>query len=127
MGLTVPEFVLAREILLTNGVPESAIEMIGTNVTSTRDEALAARAWLLTHHASRITDHASRIIIPTDIFHTRRVRWIFQKALRGSRTEVHVAAVEVPRYTATNWWHHEEGLIAFQNEVVKSLYYHLKY
>jgi uncharacterized SAM-binding protein YcdF (DUF218 family) len=120
MGLTVPEFVTARQVLLKLGVPENAIQMLGTNVTSTRDEALALKTWLTEHHAHSV-------VIPTDIFHTRRVRWIFQKALRGSRAEVHVAAVEVPRYTATNWWHHEEGLIAFQNEVIKFGYYRLKY
>jgi hypothetical protein len=26
-----------------------------------------------------------------------------------------------------HWWQREEGLIAFQNEVVKSIYYHFKY
>ena len=120
MGLTVPEFVIARQVLLSNGVPPTAIQMIGTNVTSTRDEAVAARAWLVTHHASRI-------IIPTDLLHTRRARWIFQQALRNTGAEVHVTAVELPRYSASNWWSHEEGLIAFQNEVVKSVYYHLRY
>jgi uncharacterized SAM-binding protein YcdF (DUF218 family) len=133
MGLTLPEFVLARQVLLTNGVPASAIQMLGTNVTSTRDEALAVRAWLA-------TNSATCIIIPTDILHTRRVRWIFQKALSdirlpasdlrppaSDRIQVRVAAVELPRYSATNWWQREEGLVSFQNEVVKSLYYHLRY
>jgi hypothetical protein len=35
MGLTVPEFVIARQVLLSNGMPATAIQMIGTNVTST--------------------------------------------------------------------------------------------
>jgi uncharacterized SAM-binding protein YcdF (DUF218 family) len=120
MGVTVPEFILARQVLLTNGVAASAIQMLGTNVTSTRDEALAVRAWLA-------TNHASRIIIPTDIFHTRRARWIFQRALRGSSVDVHVAAIDPPRYTKANWWRTEDGLIAFQNEVVKSAYYWIRY
>ena len=180
MGLTVPEFVTARQVLLKLGVPETAIQMIGTNVTSTRDEALALKAWVM-------ANKAHSVVIPTDLFHTRRARWIFQKALRDVRVptsasggeargevasradspavsdllsnspvvsspvvrgpvssgplsssqssrglvmspcEVHVTAVDLPRYGRTNWWQHEDGLIAFQNEVVKSFYYRLKY
>ena len=119
-GLVVPEFDLARQLLLTNGVAPGAIQALGTNVTSTRDEALALAAWVR-------LNHARSVLIPTDVFHSRRVRWIFSRALRGTGTQVHVAAIEPTRYQSTNWWQHEEGLIGFQNEVVKSAYYHLKY
>ena len=119
-GRAVPEFILARDILLRNGVPDTAIEPLGTNVTSTRDEAFALKSWAAGHHARSF-------VIPTDIFHTRRVRWIFQKALRGSDAEIHVVALTPHRYAKDNWWQTEDGLITFQNEVVKSLYYHLKY
>ena len=94
--------------------------MFGTNVTSTRDEALALKTWVT-------ANNAHSVVIPTDLFHTRRVRWIFQKALRTTRTEVHVAAIDPPRYSVSNWWRVEDGLIAFQNEVVKSGYYRLMY
>lgn len=120
MGLTVPEFVTAREVLLKLGIPVGAIQMLGTNVTSTRDEALALKIWMTGHSAHSV-------LIPTDIFHTRRARWIFQKVLRGSRAGVRVIAIDPPRYTKINWWQHEEGLIAFQNEVIKFAYYRLKY
>jgi hypothetical protein len=30
-------------------------------------------------------------------------------------------------YSAGNWWLDERGLLAFQNEIVKSLYYWLRY
>jgi uncharacterized SAM-binding protein YcdF (DUF218 family) len=120
MGLTVPEFVTARLVMLSNGVPATAIRLIGTNVTSTREEALALREWVT-------QTHARSIIIPTDIFHTRRARWVFEKALHDTGAEVHVVAVDVPKYTAADWWRHEEGLIAFETEVVKWAYYHVKY
>lgn len=120
MGLTRPEHIVAREVLLSNGVPASAIQFLGTNVTSTRDEALAFKQW-----AAQTKAHS--VIIPTELFHTRRVRWMFRKALRGTDAEVHPVAVDPPHYTATNWWQTEDGLIAFQNEVVKSLYYLTKY
>lgn len=147
LGITTPESVLAREVLLSNDVPANAIQMLGTNLTSTFDEARALEAWVAQHHAHSV-------IIPTDIFHTRRARWIFKRVqdsgLRDQKTNglnnaapgsstplvpgplvfsfaVHVVAVDPPQYTATNWWQTEEGLIAFQNEVIKWLYYHLKY
>ena len=120
MGLTVPEHVTAREVLLKLGVPENAIQLLGTNVTSTRDEALAFRAWVA-------ANNAHSVVIPTDIFHTRRARSIFQKALANTGAEVHVTTVQLPSYCAQDWWKREEGLIAFPNEVVKSVHYHLKY
>lgn len=120
MGLTVPEYQIAHNVLLRLGVPANAIEMIGTNVSSTREEALAVRQWA-------DQNRARSVLIPTDLFHTRRVRRMFHRALRGSTTEVRIVAVELPRYNASNWWQHEEGLITFENEVIKSLYYWLKY
>jgi uncharacterized SAM-binding protein YcdF (DUF218 family) len=120
LGITAPEKDLTRQVLLKQEVPDSDCITIGDAVASTYDESRAVRAWL-------VTNHASRIIIPTDLFHTRRVRWLFRKELKGTSTRVLVAVAPTEQYQATNWWHHEEGLIAFQNEVIKYLYYHLKY
>lgn len=103
-------------VLTRKGVPIAAIQPIGHNVTSTRDEALALREWVIRHHAKNI-------LIPTDPFHTRRTRWIFRKALEGTNASAHIQAVPHPRYTADNWWQQEEGFLSFQNELVKSLYY----
>ncbi|WP_075089202.1 YdcF family protein [Verrucomicrobium spinosum] len=61
-------------VLTKKGVPSTAIRPLGQNVTSTRDEALALRDWVIAHQAKDI-------LIPTDPFHTRRARWIFQRAL----------------------------------------------
>ena len=41
MGLTIPEVELVRRILLTNAVPAAAIQIAGTNLTSTFEEAMA--------------------------------------------------------------------------------------
>jgi len=69
------------------GVPESAIECFGGDVKSTRDEAYRVRRWLERHPARRL-------IVPTDPFHTRRVRFVFDRATHitprcsgGSRTK----------------------------------------
>lgn len=107
-------------VLTKKGVPPTAIQPLGHNVTSTRDEALALREWVVAHRAKDI-------LIPTDPFHTRRTRWIFQKALEGTGASVHMSAVPHPRYTTENWWQQEEGFLGFQNELVKSLYYLINY
>ena len=38
-----------------------------------------------------------------------------------------ILSFEAPGYTRAEWWKTEAGLIAFQNEIMKYLYYRLKY
>lgn len=118
MGLAPSEGRLTIGILEKLGVPPQAIEAYGNAVTSTRDEAEAVKAWA----QGKAVD---RVLVPTDPMHTRRVNWIFGKALPG--TDVRVIPVQTPEYDRRLWWQRERGLIAFQNEVVKSLYYRAKY
>jgi uncharacterized SAM-binding protein YcdF (DUF218 family) len=120
LGITPNERELTRKVLLHEGVAETNLVVIGQSVASTFDEAIAVRNWLQ-------TNHARRIIIPTDIFHTRRVRWLFRKQLRPAGAQVTVEAVSRPDYSARDWWQHEEGLIAFQNEVIKFAFYRVHY
>jgi uncharacterized SAM-binding protein YcdF (DUF218 family) len=120
MGITLPEKEQTRRILLSNNVPETAMTVIGSHVANTYDESRAVRAWIE-------KTGAKSIIIPTDPFHTRRVRWVFDKELRGTKTVIHVVAINPVRYRAGDWWRHEEGVIAFQNEVIKYLYYRFEY
>jgi uncharacterized SAM-binding protein YcdF (DUF218 family) len=111
---------LNREILLKLGVPASAIETFGTASRNTRDEAVALREW-----AER--NVASVFIIPSEIFPARRVRWIFRREFSGTAVLIEVPSVESPDYTRWDWWKTEQGLIAFQNEFMKYIYYRWKY
>ena len=120
LGITAPEGDLTRKVLLAQGVPESDLIAIGNNVSSSYEEAVAVRDW------ARRTG-AKHLLIPTDLFHTRRICWLYEKALRGTGITATVAAVPPRKYTAANWWQHEAGLIDFQNELIKSAYYQLKY
>ena len=118
LGLTIPQAELARRILLTNGVPAAAIQTAGTNLTSTFEETLAVKEW------SKIS-HAASFLIPTGPFHSRRVRWAFRRAFTASPARFTVMSIGPEQ--CRNWWRNEETLIEFQNDVIKSLYYHLKY
>jgi uncharacterized SAM-binding protein YcdF (DUF218 family) len=116
MGFAVPEFSIARSVLIKEGVPGEAIRMVGTNLTSTVGEALALRAWL--------TNAPIRsVLIPTDPFNTRRVRRIFNQTLQGTGVQASVAAIEMQRYRADNWWKTEEGAKDFVSEAAKFVHY----
>lgn len=118
LGVVSSEEGLTLAALDRLGVPQDAIESYGRDVTSTHDEAQAVKAWA----RGRTID---RLLIPTDPFHTRRVNWDFEKSLPG--VDVRVVPTRAPRYDPGQWWQQEEGLIAFQNEAIKWLYYHVQY
>jgi uncharacterized SAM-binding protein YcdF (DUF218 family) len=108
------------QVLHTLGIPETVIETFGQENRSTRDEAAALRAWVDQHHVSQI-------VIPTEVFSARRVRWIFDREFAGTSVRLAFPAVEPPDYTGAEWWKTEAGMIAFQNEVLKYIYYRFKY
>ncbi|HRY47644.1 MAG TPA: YdcF family protein [Candidatus Paceibacterota bacterium] len=120
LGITLSEREITRRLLLSNNVPETAIEAIGTSVSSTFEEALTIQTFVA-------TNDMKTLIIPTDVFHTRRVHWFFRKLFTSNRIEVSMRAIKPPEYSLDDWWQHEEGLIAFQNELVKITFYWLKY
>jgi uncharacterized SAM-binding protein YcdF (DUF218 family) len=120
LGITPTEKDLTRQVLLKLQVPDTNCVTVGDGAANTYDESRAVRAWLE-------QTGAKKVIIPTDLFHTRRVRWLFHKQLNGTGATVTVRAVTPADYAATNWWTNVEGLIGFQNEVIKYLYYRIKY
>src|ERR1700733_12252757 len=77
LGMVPSHTELNREVLLKLGVPETAIATFGENNASTEQEAVALRDWAL-------QTQAKRIIIPTELFATRRTRWIFDRELNPS-------------------------------------------
>ncbi len=107
------------EVLEKLGVPDAAIEPFGSNLKDTYAEAVALHDW-----AKRTG--ARTILVPTDIFATRRLRWIMHHIF-GNDALVLVPAIDPPDYTRNDWWHNESGVITFQNEVVKYVYYRTKY
>ena len=120
LGLTPSDTELTRQILTGQGVPASALVIFPDEVNSSYEESLALRAWAK-------TNAVKSAIIPTDIFHTRRVRWLYRKELKNTGIQVRVEALPVREYTARNWWRNEHGVVAFQNEILKFAYYWVKY
>jgi len=111
---------LTRQLLLKLGVPAEAIVEFGDGLTSTYEEARALLDWTR-------SSGAKSVIIPTDLFPTRRVRWTFQHEVASTGVRVIVHAIQPRAYGLDDWWRDERGLIDFQNEVIKSIYYRLSH
>jgi uncharacterized SAM-binding protein YcdF (DUF218 family) len=109
-----------RGVLLKLGVPAEAIVNFGTEVSNTYEEARALAWW------AEINGIKS-IIVPTEIFSSRRVRWILNRELSSIGVRVEILALAPLEYDINNWWRHEQGVVGFQNEVIKYLYYGIRY
>jgi uncharacterized SAM-binding protein YcdF (DUF218 family) len=111
---------LNREMLIRHGVPPAAISGFSYHVLSTYGEAQAVRAWAK-------TSGARSVVIPIDIFSTRRVRWIFNRILAPAGIRACVYAAAPHGYNVDDWWKHEAGRVGFRIELVKFAYYRLRY
>lgn len=109
-----------RDVLVSLGVPEAAIELFGADLSSTYEEAVALRSWAL-------QSHARRLIVPTEYFSSRRVRWILVHELTGTGTEVLVPALNYPKYSRSQWWKNEHAVNELKTELLKYIYYRLNY
>ena len=111
---------LTRQLLIKLGVPAEAIVQIGNEVSSTYEEARAVLEWAK-------SSGARSVLIPTDFFATRRTRWTFQHEVAPAGVRVMVHAIKLRAYGVDDWWRDERGLIDFQSEMIKSLYYWFNY
>ena len=109
----------SKAVLLKLGTPESAIETFGHALGNTHQEALALRAW-----AERNNLHS--IIVPTEIFSTRRVRWMLHRVF-PSDFVIRIAALDPSVYSRADWWKDNNGISDFKIEFLKYLYYIVKY
>tara|TARA_Y100001934_G_scaffold283432_1_gene403215 strand:- start:3308 stop:4015 length:708 start_codon:yes stop_codon:yes gene_type:complete len=120
LGLTRPASKFTINTLKMLNVPDAAIQLIGTNVTSTFEEAKALHDW------GRETG-ATTVMVPTDSFHTRRTHWVMNRLSGSGDFRIHTWAIPAQKFDIADWWTEEEGVIYFQNEVIKYLFYRIKY
>jgi uncharacterized SAM-binding protein YcdF (DUF218 family) len=125
-----------RAVLIKLGVPETAIETFGHELANTYEEGNALREWAA--HS-----HATSVIVPTEIFSSRRVRWVLTRALAGTGTDIQIQTLDALRndlnitgkqigpnpkfYSQADWWKTRAGFRAFKREVLKYAYYRFKY
>jgi uncharacterized SAM-binding protein YcdF (DUF218 family) len=106
-------------ILVKLGVPTSAIETFGSDLGNTHQEALALRSW-----AER--NNARSIIVPTEVFSARRVRWMLRRVFGGGFV-IRVIALEPALFRRDDWWRHPQGIVVFRDEILKYVFYRLSY
>jgi uncharacterized SAM-binding protein YcdF (DUF218 family) len=109
-----------RQALITLGVPAAAITQFGDHPSSTYEEARALALWA---EQNRL----QRVIIPTEAFSSRRVRWIFRRELTRIGVDARVETLTPRFYRLDDWWTSRSGLTGFAGEFVKYLYYRVRY
>jgi uncharacterized SAM-binding protein YcdF (DUF218 family) len=114
------EDVVDRQILLRLGIPSHAIMTYGDNLSNTYDEAHGVAEWMT-------RSGAKRIIVITELFGSRRIGWIFNRMLISIGAEVQVFVLTPQEYNLDNWWQTKGGVLGLQNEVLKYLYYRMRY
>jgi len=111
---------VTRQILIKFGVPPDAVVKFGDEVSSTYEEARAVLDWAK-------SSGARNLLIPSELFATRRVRWTFQHEAASTGIRIIVHPITPRGYNVDNWWRDEGGLIDFLNEGIKYFYYRLTY
>ena len=112
----------AEERSLDQGVDRENIAFDESVVTSTYMEAERLKDWI-SHSATPIRS----VMVVSDPFHMRRVRWTYKRVL-GEMIEVRMAPVpfELTPYQRT-WWTHKLSKNYVRDEYQKNLYYVLRY
>jgi len=102
------------------GITPDSLIKLKSPVWNTYQEARSTLDWAK-------ANGAMSIIVPTELFHTRRVRWVFRKELGSAGIDVKIYAIDELAYSSTNWWHYEDGWITFSKELAKYLFYRARY
>ena len=112
----------AKARALAHGISMNAIAFDDSSVTSTYLEAEKLKEWMA---ESRAPIHS--IIVVSDPFHMRRVRWTYKKVL-GNSIEVQMAPVpfELTSYRR-HWWADQASRKYVRDEYKKLAYYVLRY
>lgn len=119
MGVHYPtDIELARDTMAQLGVPPTAITMLPGPVDNTADEAEAARDVALARGWTGL-------VVVTSKYHSRRTRFAFERALRGTGIAVRVVASRHDVVQADRWWTSRADLRYVISELQKLLAYRL--
>lgn len=118
-GLDTLESHASAANLLRLGVPDSSIQIL-TAGTSTVEEADTLKHFLS-------MNGYKNVLIVTSRLHTRRVKKVLAQKWKDTPVKYRVCGAPSSRFDELNWWKSEDGLIALNNEWLKTVYYLLKY
>lgn len=118
INLRINESELSEIVLKRTGIPHNKI-LVYPFGTSTRQEyerikrVCVEKKW-------------KKIIVVSDKFHTRRIRYTFKKKLSEANIECFIVGAPSLRYLESVWWKSEGGLLMVNNEYIKLMYYWLR-
>ena len=110
---------LTRHFMLNQGVPAEQVDTL-SSAHSTMDESNEILTWCKSNNAKHIT-------VISSAFHMRRVRMVFEDKFEEAGIQINFHGAAPIEYNELNWWQNEEGMIMTNNELVKILYYAVKY
>jgi uncharacterized SAM-binding protein YcdF (DUF218 family) len=120
LGLTQPFDAQNRRWMKELGVPEADFQIIGDPAPTAHAAAQVLAVWAQGRSLRSV-------LVVTELFPTRRVKWAVERALAPLGISVRVVGVPVSDYQVAEWWRSEQGLIHFENEVVLHAFYRLNH
>jgi uncharacterized SAM-binding protein YcdF (DUF218 family) len=100
----------SRDVLIREGIPEQAVQILPDTIVNTEQEVEeVAREMRRTRK--------TRAIIVTSPQHTRRVRTLWTKLVRGDQKAIVRAAFEDP-FDADHWWRNTRDALAVVRETL---------
>jgi len=116
-GLKLPrEGDLARDAVISLGVPADAVSVMPDGVDNTAAEAVALRR-ALPPGSSR------RIIVVTSTYHLRRAGYAFRRELAGTGIEIVMHGSRYTEARPSRWWTRRDDVRYLMNEMPKYLAY----
>lgn len=106
---------VGADLLVKNGIPNNAVEMVPSRVMDrdrTYGSAVALRNWFREHNFL-----PASLNVLTEGVHARRSRLLFEKALGGG-VKVGVIAVPNPDYDSRYWWRYSAGVKDISSETI---------
>lgn len=115
-GLKLPrEGDLARDAVLSLGVPADAVSVMPGGVDNTAAEAAALRRLL--------PPGSHRVIVVTSTYHLRRAGYAFRREFAGSGTVIVMHGSRHSEAQPTRWWSRRDDIRYLMNEMPKFLAY----
>jgi len=118
LDMNLKESEVAKMNLQRHHIPDSAIFVVPFG-TSTAEEAKFLFSFVK-------EKNYRKVLLLTSLYHTRRARNVFEKEFKNSDVQFIVRGAKSSRFDEFKWWQSEDGLIAMNNEMVKSFYYLFK-
>lgn len=119
-GISPPSHEIARDILVSRGVPPERIVLMPAEARSTFDEARAL-AGLLESRPN------ARVLAVTSDYHSRRSRWVFHHVLAEQADKVTFVTAPTDYYVTDRWWRSQWGTRAVASEYLKLAFYLMRY